>query len=81
MTTKEEFLTEHNRLSSHDLQATLEQILRFYDEKRILFKDEDWSLEKIRRPFILWLTSMPDREGLHRKSSSGWITFPRPADS
>ena len=27
--------------------------------KASLFKDGDWDIDKVRRPFILWLTSIP----------------------
>jgi hypothetical protein len=80
MTTKEEFLTEHNRLSPLNMQATKELLVRFYGEKRTLFKDDDWSLEKIRRPFIMWLTSIADRDEPKSGNRSGWQTFPRRSD-
>jgi hypothetical protein len=57
-TTKEEFLSEHNRLSPLNLQATIVLLSRFKTEKQSLFKDDNWSLDKLRRPFILWLTSL-----------------------
>ncbi|OGF28639.1 hypothetical protein A2331_04320 [Candidatus Falkowbacteria bacterium RIFOXYB2_FULL_34_18] len=58
MTTKEQFLSEHNRLSPLNLKATMETLSRFKMEKPTLFKSEDWPINKIRRPFIFWLTSM-----------------------
>jgi len=61
-TTKEEFLSEHNRLSPLNLQATIALLSRFRVEKASIFKDDNWSIDKLRRPFILWLTSMPLRE-------------------
>lgn len=61
-TTKEEFLSEHNRLSPLNLQATIDLLSRFRIEKASIFKDGDWSVDKLRRPFILWLTSQPSRE-------------------
>jgi hypothetical protein len=54
---KQQFLLEHNRLSSLDLQTTMEMLSRFRIEKASLFKDNEWSIDKLRRPFILWLTS------------------------
>ena len=54
---KEEFLEEHNRLSPKNLRATTALLSRFRIEKDSLFKGEDWSIDKLRRPFILWLTS------------------------
>jgi hypothetical protein len=58
MTTKEQFLTEHNKLSPLNLKATMEMLLCFKSEKQVLFKSDDWPIDKIRRPFIFWLTSM-----------------------
>lgn len=54
---KEEFLEEHNKLASKDLKATIPLLSRFRIEKTSLFKSDDWSIDKLRRPFILWLTS------------------------
>jgi len=62
MTKKQQFLSEHNRLSPLNLQATLSLLSRFRVEKTSLFKSDDWSIDKLRRPFILWLTSLPLRE-------------------
>ena len=53
---KEEFLEEHNKLSPKNLQATMDLLSRFKLEKPALFKDNNWSLDKLRRPFILWLS-------------------------
>jgi len=61
-TTKEEFLSEHNRLSSLNLQATIALLSRFKVERASLFKDDNWPIDKLRRPFILWLTSLSPRE-------------------
>jgi len=55
---KEEFLVEHNRLSPESLRATIPLLSRFRTEKASLFKGEAWSIDKLRRPFILWLTSL-----------------------
>ena len=62
MTKKQQFLTEHNKLSSVDLQITLAMLSRFKIEKASLFKDNEWSVDKLRRPFILWLTSFSTKE-------------------
>lgn len=59
MTNKEQFLIEHNKLSPLSLQATLVLLTRFRADKTSLFKDDNWSIDKLRRPFILWLTSLP----------------------
>lgn len=54
---KEQFLEEHNKLSPENLKATIPLLSRFRIEKASLFKDKNWSIDKLRRPFILWLTS------------------------
>jgi len=66
MSKKQQFLTEHNKLSSSDLQTTMEMLSRFKVEKASLFKDNNWSLDKLRRPFIFWLTSfsLKDRKNI-----------------
>lgn len=58
MTNKEVFLEEHNKLSSIDLRATVQLLARFEAEKPALCRNNKWSIEKVRRPFIMWLTSM-----------------------
>jgi len=40
------------------LQATIALLTRFEKEKPSLFKNNNWSIDKLRRPFILWLTSL-----------------------
>ena len=62
MSNKQQFLTEHNILASANLQATTEMLSRFKEEKPGLFKDGDWSTDKLRRPFILWLTSFSEED-------------------
>ena len=62
MSKKEQFLLEHNRLSSLDLQTTMAMLSRFKTEKASLFKDNEWSIDKLRRPFIFWLTSFSLKE-------------------
>lgn len=56
--TKEEFLSEHNRLSPSSMQTTMSLLSRFRVEKASLFKNDNWSVDKLRRPFIFWLTSL-----------------------
>jgi hypothetical protein len=68
-TTKEEFLSEHNRLSPLNLQATIPLLSCFRIEKTSLFKGNDWSIDKLRRPFILWLTSLTAEEKENIKKS------------
>jgi len=65
---KEQFLQEHNRLSPSNLQATLALLDRFKEEKRPLMKDDGWCLDKLRIPFISWLTAMqePDKKNSGR---------------
>ena len=69
MTKKQQFLLEHNKLSPLDLQATISLLSRFRIEKTSLFKDDDWPLDKLRRPFILWLTSLTveEKENINKK--------------
>lgn len=55
---KEQFLEEHNKLSPENLRATISLLSRFKIEKASLFKSNDWSIDKLRRPFIMWLTSV-----------------------
>ena len=62
MTKKENFLLEHNRLSSSNLQATMSLLSFFRIEKAKIFKDNNWSIDKLRRPFIFWLTSLSPKE-------------------
>jgi len=62
MTAKEKFLTEHNKLSPLNLQATMPLLSRFKIEKAMLFKSNNWSIDKLRRPFIVWLTSLTVEE-------------------
>jgi len=47
---------------------------RFRIEKASLFKDDNWSIDKLRRPFILWLTSLTaeEKEVGKRKWEVGW---------
>jgi len=58
MTKKQKFLLEHNRLSPVSLQASISLLSRFKKEKASIFKNNNWSIDKLRRPFILWLTSL-----------------------
>jgi len=59
---KEQFLEEHNKLSPVNLKATIPLLSRFRTEKSSLFKDNNWSIDKLRRPFILWLTSLENEK-------------------
>jgi len=61
-TTKQQFLLEHNKLSPLNLQATIALLSRFRIERASLFKDENWPIDRLRRPFILWLTSLTSGE-------------------
>jgi hypothetical protein len=67
ITPRQQFLEEHNRLSPLGLQATDSLLSKFREEKSSLFKNNDWSLDKLRRPFIMWLTSLTikERQGLN----------------
>ena len=57
MTAKQNFLSEHNRLSSLNLQATTSLLSRFRIEKVSLFKNDDWPIDK-----LIWLTSLKIEE-------------------
>jgi hypothetical protein len=57
MNTKEQFLIDHNKLAPLNLKATIKILLRFKAEKPALFKNDDWPINRIRRPFIFWLTA------------------------
>lgn len=58
-TNKKQFLTEHNKLSPPNLQATIDLLNRFKEERRPLLKNNGWSIDKLRAPFISWLISLP----------------------
>ncbi len=62
MSKKQQFLLEHNKLSPLNLQATIFLLSRFRIEKISLFKDNNWSIDKLRKPFILWFTSLTSKE-------------------
>ena len=62
MTKKQQFLLEHNKLSPQGLKATMSLLSRFRIEKPMLFKDNEWSIEKLRRPFLIWLASLTPAE-------------------
>lgn len=64
---KKQFLTEHNRLSPPNLQADMDQLLRFKEEKKPLLKNNSWSIDKIRMPFISWLISLPKKKKNSKK--------------
>lgn len=70
MTKKQQFLSEHNRLASFDLQATASMLSLFKIEKASLFKDKNWSIDKLRRPFIFWMTSLTPKEKEDLKKAS-----------
>lgn len=57
---KEQFLEEHNKLSPSNLKATLALLNRFKEEKRPQMKDNAWCLDKLRIPFISWLTALQE---------------------
>jgi len=61
-TNKGKFMEVHNRLSPSKLQTTMALLSRFKSEKMSLFKNEDWSIEKLRRPFLLWLTNLDKKK-------------------
>ena len=59
---KEQFLTEHNKLSSKDWRATIQEFSRFAKKNPNLCKNGKWTIEKVRRPFIEWLVNLKPRE-------------------
>ncbi|MFH1714087.1 MAG: hypothetical protein ABH831_00615 [Candidatus Nealsonbacteria bacterium] len=61
--TQGQFLEEHNKLSPLNMQATVDLLSRFKTEKTSLFKDNNWSIDRLRKPFISWLMS----EALEKK--------------
>lgn len=67
---KEQFLEEHNRLSPSHLQATFALLTKFQEEKKPLLKDNGWSVDKLRIPFMSWLLSLPteEKEKIKRKN-------------
>jgi hypothetical protein len=69
MTKKQQFLLEHNKLSPLNLQATTALLSRFKIDKTPLFKNDDWSIDKLRRPFIIWLSSLMvgEKESINKK--------------
>ena len=58
MTNKEQFLMEHNKSAPANLQADLGLLDQFREAKKSLFKKTNWSIDKLRRPFIIWLISL-----------------------
>ncbi len=69
MSKKQDFLSEHNKLSPSNLRSTTSLLSRFRVERASLFKEKNWSIEKMRRPFILWLTSLTlkEKEDINKK--------------
>lgn len=72
---KEKFLEEHNKLSPSNMQATLALLNRFKEEKRPLLKDNGWSIDKLRIPFISWLLALPKDELKKNKGKKEKETF------
>ena len=54
-------MEEHNKLSPSNLQATLTLLDRFKEEKKPQLKDDNWCLDKLRIPFISWLTALQQK--------------------
>ncbi len=80
MFSKKQFLTEHNRLSPVYLQATLALLNRFKGEKRPLLKNNNWSVDKLRIPFISWLISLPvveKRAGKKQRNKKIFKDYPQ----
>lgn len=66
---KEQFLTEHNKLSPINLQATFALLTQFQEEKKPLLKDANWS-HKLRIPFIAWLLLLPPEKKKYLRKST-----------
>lgn len=64
--TKEQFLTEHNKMSPVRLQATFALLTKFQEEKKPLLKNAEWS-HKLRIPFISYMLTLPKKEVKHVK--------------
>lgn len=77
MDKKQVFLEEHNKLSPEHLRVTEAMLTRFKAEKSAFFKDTDWSIEKLRRPLIMWLTSLTlgERQALKGKQQTAGGSF------
>ena len=58
MNSKEQFLIEHNKSAPPNLQASLVLLDQFREAKKSLFKNNSWSIDKLRRPFIIWLIAL-----------------------
>ncbi len=76
----DEFLAFHNRLSSSDFQATMEEATRFRAENIALFEDDNLTMEELRRSFLVWLNKSLKKAISDRSRKGGWVTFPRPSD-
>ena len=66
---KEQFLIEHNKLSPSSLQATPALLTQFQEQKKPLMKDDCWCLDKLRIPFISWLTALKEPDEKHIRKS------------
>lgn len=74
---KEEFLTEHNKLSPTNLQATFALLTKFQEEKKPLLKDSEWS-HKLRIPLISWILATPTKKvrGLGKVKKTIYKNYP-----
>lgn len=80
MTTKEQFLTEHNKLSPPNLQATMAMLTDFQEQKKPILSNKNWSIDKLRIPFIQWLLagkSVKDKNIPKIKGAPKYYTYPR----
>lgn len=66
---KKQFLEEHNKLSPLNFQATITLLNRFSEERKPFVKDNAWCLDKLRIPFISWLTTLPESKKKCAKKS------------
>lgn len=68
LTSKEQFLIDHNRLSPANLRVTFELLTKFQQEKKPLLTDEGWS-SKMRIPLISWILALPETPPEKKKYS------------
>lgn len=73
---KKQFLDEHNKLAPVNLQATFAMLTRFEQEKGPSIKNDDWSMNKLRPSFIIWLLTLAHKEDIIKDDQSGYRNYP-----
>jgi hypothetical protein len=77
---KEQFLEERNKLSPKNFKATFAMLTKFQQEKKPLLKDNDWCLDKLRIPFISWLSALPakkEKKSKQKKEKEIFKDYPK----